>query len=94
MPKPSSSSLATYRQRMKRKGLVRVEVTVGKEDAALVRGVAAALADPARESDARAHLREIVAAPKAGELKALLAAAPLEGLCLERLRDLDRDVAI
>lgn len=79
---------------MQRMGLVRVEVTVGKEDAALVRGVAAALTDPARESDARAHLREIVAAPKAGELKALLAAAPLEGLCLERLRDLDRDVAI
>ncbi len=36
-------------------GFVRVEVKVRKEHAALPRDVAAALADPARQAEARAH---------------------------------------
>ncbi|MFO1125358.1 MAG: hypothetical protein U1E25_08835 [Methylocystis sp.] len=78
---------------MKRKGLVRVEVQARKEDVALVRGVAAALADPARQAETRALLREVVAPPSPGSLKALLAAAPLEGVDLGRSRDAGRDVA-
>lgn len=93
MPKPQKSSVQLYRQRMKRKGLVRVEVQARTEDVALVRGVAAALADPARETEIRAVLREVVAPAAPGSLKALLAAAPLEGVDLERSRDLGRDVA-
>mgnify|MGYP000846277701 CR=1 FL=1 len=93
MPKPQKSSVQIYRQRLKRKGLVRVEVQARKEDVALVRGVAAALADPAREAEIRAVLREVVAPPAPGSLKALLAAAPLEGVDLERSHDLGRDVA-
>jgi hypothetical protein len=93
MPKPQKSSVQLYRQRMKRMGLVRVEVQARKEDVALVRGVAAALADPAREAEIRAVLREVVASPAPGSLKALLAAAPLEDVNLERSRDLGRDVA-
>jgi hypothetical protein len=93
MPKPQKSNVQIYRQRMKRKGLVRVEVQARKEDAALVRGIAAALADPAREAEIRAVLREVVAPLAPGSLKALLAAAPLEGVDLERSHDLGRDVA-
>lgn len=93
MPKPQKSSVQIFRQRMKRKGLVRVEVQARKEDAALVRGIAAALADPAREAEIRAVLREVVAPLAPGSLKALLAAAPLEGVDLERSHDLGRDVA-
>ena len=93
MPKPLKSSVQIYRQRMKRKGLVRVEVQARKEDVALVRGVAAALADPLREAEIRAVLRDVVPSPAPGSLKALLAAAPLEGVDLERPRDLGRDVA-
>ncbi len=93
MPKPQKSSVQIYRQRMRRKGLVRVEVQARKEDAALVRGIAAALADPAREAEIRAVLREVVAPLAPGSLKALLAAAPLEGVDLERSHDLGRDVA-
>jgi len=42
----AKSSLASYRARMERKGFVRVEVNVRKEDANLVRRIAAALSDP------------------------------------------------
>lgn len=86
------SSVATFRQRMKRRGMVRVEVQVRKEDAGLVRGVAASLADPEREAETRRLLREQVSGHPAGGLKALLEAAPLEGIELERARDTGRDV--
>ena len=44
----------------------------------------------AREADTRALLRRRFAAPRAKGLKALLAAAPLEGIDLERARDTGR----
>jgi hypothetical protein len=75
-------ALAAYRGRLKRRGVVRLEVHVRKANAALVRGVAAALADPDREREARAVLRERFAAGPARGLKALLAAAPFEASSL------------
>ena len=67
-------------------------VDVRKEDAGLVRGVALALADPARRAGARLLLRQrFVEQPKIS-LKALLASAPLDGIDLDRSRDLGRDV--
>ncbi|MGD9542730.1 MAG: hypothetical protein AB7F41_11925 [Methylocystis sp.] len=92
MPRPQKSSVQIYRQRMKRKGLVRVEVQARKEDVALIRGVAAALADPGRQAETRALLQEAVAPLAPGSLKTLLAIAPLEGVDLERSRDVGRDV--
>jgi hypothetical protein len=94
MPTAQQKRLSAHRRRLKRRGVVRVEVQVRKEDAALVRGVAQALSDPAREAEARALLRERFAATEAKGLKALLAAAPLEGIDLARERDLGRDVAL
>ena len=96
MPTPDTQrkSLSAYRRRLKRRGIVRVEVHVRKDDAALVRGVAQALADPAREAEARALLRERFLADKMRGLKTLLAAAPLEGIDLTRDHDLGRDLVL
>ena len=92
MASRAKSSLSSHRARMARRGFVRVEVNVCKEDAGLVRGVAAALSDPARQTEARRLLRQrFVEPPKAG-LKALLASAPLDGIDLDRCRDLGREV--
>ncbi len=90
MPANKTTPLATYRRRLKRRGVVRVEVHVSRNDAPLIRGVARALTDPAREAAARTLLRERFGLAKG--LKMLLAAAPLEGLDLGRERDFGRDV--
>ena len=87
-------SLSEYRRRLKRRGVVRLEVHVRKEDASLVRGVVTALSDPSRESETRAMLRERFGDTKATGLKALLASAPLEGIDLSRQRDSGRDVEL
>ena len=86
------SSLARHRARRARQGFVCVEVSVRKEDAGLVRQVAAALSDPARQAETRAVLRRRFVEPAKMSLKALLASAPLEGIDLDRRRDFGRDV--
>jgi hypothetical protein len=75
------------RRRLKRQGFVRVEVHVRKEDATLVRRVADAFVDPERAPETRAVLRQRFAEPPPKGLKALLAAAPLDGIDVERSRD-------
>ena len=92
MASRGNSSLSSHRARMARRGFVRVEVNVRKENAGLVRGVAAALSDPVRQTEARRLLRQrFVGPPKVG-LKALLASALLDGIDLDRGRDLGREV--
>ncbi len=88
------SPVTRWRRRRQRQGFARVEVQVRKEDAALMRGVAAALVDPGRESETRAVLRERIAMPRSGGLRALLASAPPEGIDIERKRDFGRDAAL
>jgi hypothetical protein len=88
----TKTPLASHRARKAQQGFVRVEVNVRKEDAGLVRHVAAALADPARQAAARTLLRQRFAEPPKASLKALLAAAPLDGIELDRGRDLGREV--
>jgi hypothetical protein len=92
MSRQARSSLANHRARKARQGFVRVEINVRKEDAGLVRQVAAALSDPARQTAARALLRQRFAEPVGASLKALLASAPFEGIDLDRSRDRGRDV--
>ena len=87
------SPVNAYRKRMKRQGFVRVEVQVRKEYAGLVREVATALGDPKREAETRELLRERIAPHAAKGLKALLASAPLEGIEIDRPRDLGRGIA-
>jgi hypothetical protein len=90
----STKALSAYRRRLKRQGLIRVEINVRKDDAALVRGVVKALADPDRSAEARTLLRERFGSGNAKGLKALLAAAPLEGIDLRRDRDFGRDITL
>ena len=92
MSTSQKKALSAYRRRLKRQGVVRLEVRVRKDDAPLVRGVASALADPDREGAARALLRERFGESRARGLKALLAALPLEGIDLDRKRDPGRDI--
>ena len=94
MSSPAKSSIARHRARMARRGFVRVEVNVSKDDASLVRHVAAALADPARQAATRMLLRQRFAEPPKVSLKTLLASAPLDGIDLDRGLDLGRDVEL
>ncbi len=94
MSNTRKKTLSTYRRRLKRQGVVRLEVHVRKDDAPLVRGLVKALGDPERQADARALLRERFGAGKATGLKALLAAAPFEGIDLTRGQDIGRDVEL
>ncbi len=88
----SKSPLATHRARLERRGFVRVEVNVRKNDAGLVRNVAAALSDPSRQAEARRLLQQRFGEPPKVSLKALLASAPLDGIDLDRSRAPGRDV--
>ncbi len=86
------SPVAKHRARMQRQGFVRIEVNIRREDASLVRGVASALSDPSRQAEARRLLQQRFVEPPKVSLKALLASAPLDGIDLERSRDLGRDI--
>jgi len=86
--------LSSFRSRQKRQGIVRVEVQVRKEDAVLVRGVARALGDPRRAPEARSLLKARFAEPALAGLKTLLASAPLDGIDIDRPRDLGRPVDV
>ena len=89
--KSQQKAVANYRRRLKRRGIARLEVRVPKADVPLVRGIAEDLADPARASDTRALLKQRLNAKKPTNLKALLAAMPLD-IELERDRDTGRDI--
>ena len=88
------AALIAHRQRLRSRGLQRLEVQVQGDDAPLVRAIAAALADPARAAETRALLRGCFAPAPAQSLKALLASAPLEGIELERSHDIGRAVEL
>jgi hypothetical protein len=92
MASKPKSPVAIHRARKQRQGFVRVEVNVRKEDANLVRRVASALSDPSRQAEARKLLQQRFVEPPKVSLKALLASAPLDGIDLDRSRDLGRDV--
>lgn len=88
------SALTEHRRRQRSRGLQRLEIQVRSEDAALVRAVAAALADPNRASEARALLQRRFGPEPTRSLKDLLAAAPLDDIDLTRPRDLGRAVEL
>jgi len=86
------TNVARHRTRKAQRGFVRVEVSVRKDDAALVRRVAAALSDPLYRTRARKLLDQEFAPTRGDFLKALLSAAPLEDIDLERDRRPGRDI--
>lgn len=90
MSSAQNRAVIAYRRKLKRQGVVRLEVHVRSDDAELVRGVAQALGDPDLATETRALLRERFGGGRPRGLKALLASAPLEGIDLTRERDLGR----
>ena len=90
--KTQRKAINNFRKRLKQRGMARLEVNVRKDDAMLVRNVVRALSSPEQERTARALLREHFGSRQVEGLKALLAAAPLEGINLSRDRDSGRDV--
>jgi hypothetical protein len=90
--KTQRKAINSFRKRLKQQGMARLEVNVRKDDATLVRNVVRALSSPEQEQAARALLREHFGRRQAEGLKALLAAAPLEGINFSRERDFGRDV--
>lgn len=82
----------TFRKRLRQKGMVRVEIHVQKDDAVLVRNIARALSDPQMAPEARSILKARFAKPAQAGLKSLLASAPVEGVDLERARDMGREI--
>jgi hypothetical protein len=92
MSSRAKPALVRHRARLARRGFVRVEVNVSKDDARLVRQVAEALSDPTRQVAARLLLRQSFVEPPRVSLKELLASAPLDGIDLDRGPDLGREV--
>ena len=90
----SGTALAAHRRRLKRNGIARLELRVAKGDVALMRRVAAALADPARAPAARSALRQAALPAPRFDLKAVLREAPLDGIDLEQDRDFGRAVEL
>ncbi|MFQ5548791.1 MAG: hypothetical protein ACE5FV_10895 [Woeseia sp.] len=79
-----------YRRRLKEQGLRRVEVEVSESDASLIRRLAKLLRDRGEAADRiRKELTALIR-PGSEGLKALLAAAPLEGVRIRRSRDTGR----
>ena len=89
-----SSAVTAWRRRRERQGFVRLEVQVRKEDAELVRAVASALGDAERREATRAVIREHITPARRRGLKALLAEAPLDGIDLERPREVGREIDV
>jgi hypothetical protein len=86
-----AEALKSHWQRRTRQGFTRVEVTVHKRDAELVRNVAKALRDPQGSEAARAFIR-LHLANKAWNFKEFLPSAPLEGVDLTQPLDFGRDI--
>ena len=89
-----SAALAEHRKRLRSRGLQRLEVQVRGEDAPLLRAVAAALADPGQAAEARALLLRRFSPGPVRSLKNLIESAPLDGIDLDRQRDMGRAVEL
>jgi hypothetical protein len=93
MTKSQRKAVRIHRQRLKVRGLQRVEVQASEDDAELIRSLARCLRDDERvAARVRRQLRATIKGKAVLSLKELLAAAPLEGVDLDRSRDLSRPV--
>jgi hypothetical protein len=91
MTAAKQKALTSYRRRLKREGLVRLEVHVRQDDAVLIKGVAQALRDPNREGETRAALRQFGPPPRKS-FKQFLSEAPLDRVDLTRAQHREREV--
>lgn len=83
-----TKAVRSHRRRLKHKGLQRVEVHASAPDAKLIRRLARFLrADEEGAGRVRQQLRASMGGEDAPGLKALLAAAPLQGVRIKRSRE-------
>ena len=94
MTAAQKSPIEAFRKRLREKGLVRVELHVQKDDAALMRSVANALVNPHTATETRGLLKARFSKPPHQGLKDLLASAPFDGIEFERSRDMGREVDV
>lgn len=88
MTKSQQKAVRVHRQRLKVRGLQRVEVQASEDDAELIRSLARCLRDDDRvAARVRRQLRTTVGTKAVQSLKELLAAAPLEGIRIVRSRE-------
>ena len=95
MTAAQKKAVASHRERLKQRGLVRLEVLAPETDAGLIREVARALRDePTRSGKVRARLRETIGPERKPNLLELLADPADVDLdaYVTRSRDLGRDV--
>ncbi len=97
MTAAQKKAIASHRQRLKQRGLLRLEVVAPETDVSLIREVARALRDePTRSAKVRARLREAIGPERKPNLLELLADTADVDLdeYLTRSRDLGRDTAL
>ena len=97
MTAAQKKAIASHRQRLKQRGLVRIEVVAPETDVDLMREMARALRDePTRSAKVRARLREAIGPERKPDLLELLADTADVDLdeYLTRSRDLGRDTAL
>jgi len=88
MSTAQKKALRNHRRRLRDQGLVRLEVQASEADAPLLRALARALLhEPEKAALLRRQLRATMGTPEGEGLKALLAAAPLEGIEISCSRD-------
>jgi hypothetical protein len=88
MTKSQRKAVRVHRQRLKVRGLQRVEVQASEDDAELIRNLARCLRDDERvAARVRRQLRGTIKSGAARSLKELLSAAPLEGVRIVRSRE-------
>lgn len=94
MSASQDKAVRDHRRRLKERGLNRVEVHAIEADAALIRQLAKILReDDERAQLVRTQLDELIAERPSG-LKALLAAAPLDGILITRSRESGRAIEL
>lgn len=94
MSASQDKAVRNHRRRLKERGLKRVEIHAAGSDAALIRDLAKILReDDERAALVRTGLDDLVTERPAG-LKALLAAAPLEGIRITRSRESGRAIEL
>lgn len=95
MTKSQRKAVQVHRQRLKVRGLQRVEVQASEDDAELIRSLARCLRDDERiAARVRRQLRATMKGKTSPSLKELLAAAPLQGLRVTRSRDRGRVIEL
>jgi hypothetical protein len=93
--KSQQKAVRIHRQRLKVRGLQRVEVQASEDDAELIRTLARCLRDDDRAAArVRRQLRAAVKRKAPTSLKVLLTAAPLDGIRIARSRDRARSADV